>query len=252
MRHILKWLLVLAGIILFAYLVMWVTVNWLFHPASQVEDPMVSQAKRAAQLAEIARQQDSAVFWDTSLKVVFWAIVLIGLVGVGSVIALVWHGAKHRYNMEERKAQRDNVIFEPDGNGNYPVVRIGMNGFQVFEPGNPGYINPNPIAALPAPRNRPPTNTLQLNGRSQPFAVEGDAEEDLPPLLPLAKPGAKNRGEQTERTNIEQTVEQKLAHYKSRGAPKTQTIETITLAKRGDNKNWRKWSEYWDSLPGPK
>jgi hypothetical protein len=240
--------LVSASIALFGFLLMWIAGTFLWKPSGP-EAPEVTQAKISAQLAEIQRQQSNSIWWQGAVQLVFGTLWLAGVAVICTVLGVVWYKMyTHRRQVEMEYAYRVKVV-PPNEGGTYPLVWDELEQRYVrYEPGNPPNFNQS-IAMLPAGNQRPAKRTLRMNGRDVPFELAaGDYDEAPISDLFASNPKTVETISAETETNSETAKRKKLADLKSRGVGKSKAIQAVTLAKPGDNAEWRKWSARWDSL----
>jgi hypothetical protein len=227
----------------------WVVVNVLLKPSPQTEAPELVYAKTQAQLAELARNQESNIFWGHFFQWVGIFMFLVLIAGAGTAIFIVWRGFVHKIYVEEIQLRFGMSRLKPDGNGNYDGVRLRNGEYLLPPPGNPGVPGPaQQVTVLEEPRGRS-ARRLKLNSMSGPFSIKWD--EEIPPTQPAPsnKPNTNfEANEQPERTNTEHAMRESLIAAWERGEAKTVAIPRITGAKRGDNKGWKYWSETWDKF----
>lgn len=145
----------------------------------------------AEQQARLAREQQSADFWQWVVRV----IVALVAIAVLTAIALVWSSFSHKRKMELLRFHEDKMRLKPDANGNYDV-RFDRQGETIkMRPGNTPYPAEYHFVsgAMPQPLQPPGRGSaganrgLTIRQNQQPVAYY--VKEVEPPELEAPAPG---------------------------------------------------------------
>lgn len=92
----------------------------------------------AEQQARLAREAQSAEFWQWVVKI----IVVLVAISILTAITLIWSSFSHKRKMELLRFQEDRMRLKPDQNGNYDV-RFDRQGETIrIRPGNKPFAEP--------------------------------------------------------------------------------------------------------------
>jgi hypothetical protein len=229
-------------------------VLWLVSSLSR------SNESYAEQQARIAREQQSADFWQWVVKVI---VLLIGL----ALLTFIWQWAanqSHKRKLEELKTREDLFRLYPDQNGNKPT-RFDRHGNTINpRPGNTPYPLPpanfvvgnSPVVKLPDAKQRPDM-PLVVNTNGQ--KATGYSVKELEPNK-LPEPNLNRVLNHEPKIEASEPIEpgsepepepdygQLLTDAKKRGESKSSAIPRITGVPRNGKEEWKAWAEFWDKI----
>jgi hypothetical protein len=212
----------------------------------------------AEQQARLAREQQSADFWQWVIRVV---LVLICVVVLGTV-ALIWSNYSHRRKMELLRFHEDRMRLKPDQNGNYDA-RFDRYGEVIkVRPGNKAFAEP-PVfvnGAMPTQLQAPGRNgssgqrgmTVRRNQEPIAYYVNEVTPPELeapmpartvnlPSDLPVSEPDLPNLQAEISRKFTDVLPEIETAIREGRG--KTDTLKALGLGGRYYKEAGTLWDE---------
>jgi hypothetical protein len=162
---------------------------------------------------------------------------------------IVWRRFVHKLRVDELNYRKSLTIIEPDGNGNFPLIRINGE-FIRYKPGNHPYALPSdPVGLLPEPEART-RSKREMKIQGQTYPVQGYAPDYQPPTPPRSSsaPGATFEAGANAPRNSETRMIENLRSAKEGRRGKVKSIQKCCNIQPGDTDEYEKWSIVWDNL----
>ena len=224
-------------------IISFLTVNFLLKPSPATESPELVYAKTQAQLAELARNQESNIFWGHFFQAIAIGFALTILVGSWAAVAMIWRGFNHKIWVDQQNHRKSLTIIEPDQLGNYPLIR--HNGeFVRYRPANPAFAAPmQPYGLLPEGKSRS-NRPMEIAGET--YSVHGP----IPSRAPLRSPSRNNSSsaQDAQVRETEMRIVENLRSAKEGRRGKVKSIQRFCNVTPGDSEGYDKWSVIWDNL----